>query len=80
MSLTERLLNNIERLANIAVAENVPVKASFPSPGSLKRLKYRSKLELSENVRIVKIKGYDTCACCAPHVLRTGEIGIIKNT
>lgn len=76
--LDREALNNIERLANIAVAENVPVKASFPSPGSLKRLKYRSKLELSENVRIVKIKGYDTCACCAPHVLRTGEIGIIK--
>ena len=24
--------------------------------------------------------GYDTCACCAPHVSRTGEIGIIRLT
>jgi Ser-tRNA(Ala) deacylase AlaX len=38
-------LNNIERLANIAVSENVPVKAYFPSPPALKRLKYRSKLD-----------------------------------
>ena len=40
--LDREALNNIERLANIAVAENVPVKASFPS-SSLKRLKYRNK-------------------------------------
>jgi alanyl-tRNA synthetase len=54
------------------------VKAYFPSPSALKRLKYRSKVELDENVRIVKIKGCDVCACCTPHVSRTGEIGIIK--
>jgi alanyl-tRNA synthetase len=72
------MLDNIERLANIAVSENVPVKAYFPNSAVLNRLKYRSKLDLTENVRIVNIKGYDTCACCAPHVNKTGEIGIIK--
>lgn len=39
---------------------------------------YRSKLELKNDVRIVEIEGIDCCACCAPHVKRTGEIGIIK--
>ena len=29
-------------------------------------------------VRIVTIPGYDVCACCAPHVYFTGEIGLIK--
>ena len=29
-------------------------------------------------MRIIIIPGYDTCACCAPHVERTGEIGVIK--
>lgn len=29
-------------------------------------------------MRLVKIEGYDLCACCAPHVKNTGEIGIIK--
>ena len=24
------------------------------------------------------VPGYDVCACCAPHVKRTGEIGLIK--
>ena len=31
-------------------------------------------------MRIVVVPGYDTCACCAPHVKRTGEIGLIKLT
>ena len=31
-------------------------------------------------VRIITIPGYDVCACCAPHVTRTGEIGVIKLT
>lgn len=71
-------LDHIETLANIAVFENRRVRAWFPSPSSLSRIKYRSKLDLSENVRLVRIEGYDTCACCAPHVGRTGEIGMIK--
>ena len=29
-------------------------------------------------MRIVEIPGVDRCACCAPHVARTGEIGLIK--
>ena len=41
-------------------------------------MEYRSKLDLTENVRIVTIEGYDACACCAPHLTRTGEIGLIK--
>lgn len=29
-------------------------------------------------MRIVTVEGYDKCACCAPHITHTGEIGIIK--
>ena len=76
--LTREQLDEIELIANRAVFDNVPVKAYFPSGEELSGLDYRSKLELTENVRIVAIEGYDTCACCAPHVGRTGEIGLIK--
>ena len=41
-------------------------------------MEYRSKIEIEGQVRIVTIPGYDVCACCAPHVKRTGEIGLIK--
>ena len=76
--LTRRQLDEIEDLANKAVYENLPVKAYYPTDAELKSLDYRSKLDLKENVRIVEIKGVDVCACCAPHVKATGEIGIIK--
>ncbi len=39
---------------------------------------YRSKKELTGQVRIVEIPGGDICACCGTHVRTTGEIGIIK--
>lgn len=71
-------LTEIETLANQAVRDDLPVRASFPDPEALSSLEYRSKLELTHDVRIVEIPGVDRCACCAPHVKRTGEIGLIK--
>lgn len=71
-------LMEIERLANEVVRSNVFIMTWFPGADELRHLTYRSKLELSENVRIVEIDGVDRCACCAPHVTRTGEVGIIK--
>lgn len=76
--LTWAQLMEIERLANEAVWRNVPVRAEYPSQEALAAMEYRSKLELKENVRIVTVEGYDVCACCAPHVSFTGEIGAIK--
>lgn len=76
--LERAALRRIEYLANVAVAENVAVTAEYPTSEKLAQLEYRSKLDLTENVRIVTIEGYDCCACCAPHVKRTGEIGMIK--
>ncbi len=71
-------LSDIEREANEVVWRNVAVTESFPAPEELPGLEYRSKLDLTENVRLVTIEGVDMCACCAPHVKRTGEIGVIK--
>lgn len=76
--LTREQLKDVEAIANKAVFENVRVETSFPLPEELSTLDYRSKLELTENVRLVKIGDIDTCACCAPHVSYTGEIGLIK--
>ena len=76
--LTWEQLMEIERLANEAVWRNVPICAEYPPQETLAGLEYRSKLDLKENVRIVTVEGYDVCACCAPHVSFTGEIGAIK--
>ena len=76
--LTLKQLDEIEALANEVVYSNIPIRCEFPDSEELKNLDYRSKIELNENVRIVTIEDIDICACCAPHVSMTGEIGIIK--
>lgn len=76
--LTRAQLDAVEDAANAFVWEDRAVTTYFPKPEELPRLTYRSKLELTEDVRLVVIDGVDTCACCAPHVSRTGEVGVIK--
>ena len=76
--LTWEQLMDIERRANECVRSDVPIRTYFPDGETLAKLEYRSKLELTHDVRIVEIEGIDRCACCAPHVTRTGEVGIIK--
>lgn len=76
--LTEEQVRQVEWEANEAVFRNVPIQVSYPTKEEMDLLEYRSKKELSGQVRIVTIPGYDVCACCAPHVTLTGEIGLIK--
>ena len=76
--LTRAQINAIEDEANRVVWSNVAVTATVPSAEELASMTYRSKKELDGDVRLVTIDGVDCCACCAPHVSRTGEIGIIK--
>ncbi len=76
--LDQEQLEDLERKANEAVWRDLPVHAEYPEEKVLKDLFYRSKKEIDGPVRIVTIEGIDSCACCAPHVHRTGEIGIIR--
>lgn len=78
IELSQEQISKIESLSNDAVYKNVSITAEYPDKEELKVLEYRSKLDLLEDVRIVTIEGYDKCACCAPHVKKSGEIGIIK--
>lgn len=78
--LTGDELMQIEQEANRAVWKNLEIQTVYPAADELKELKYRSKREIDGQVRIVIVPGYDVCACCAPHVKRTGEIGLIKLT
>ena len=71
-------ISDIEMRANQVIADNLPVEVEFPTPEALEQLEYRSKKELEGPVRIVTVPGVDVCACCAPHVRRTGEIGLLK--
>jgi len=76
--LTERDISLLERKANEAVAANHEIRARYLTDDEKESLTYRAKGEIEGKIRLVEIGDVDACACCAPHVKRTGEIGIIK--
>lgn len=71
-------LAQLERLANEAVWQNLPINILWPTEEELAALPFRQKKALAMPVRIVEVPGVDRCACCAPHVSFTGEIGLIR--
>ncbi|SDB31406.1 alanyl-tRNA synthetase [Pseudobutyrivibrio sp. YE44] len=80
IDLSAEQVSFVEHLANEVIAADVPVKAYYPDAETLAKLDYRSKKELDGPVRIVEVEGVDFCACCAPHVLSTGQVGMLKVT
>ena len=76
--LTDEDILWLEQAANRVVWDNREIRGWYPDPEELRNLSYRSKKEIDGPLRLVEIPGVDMCACCAPHVRRTGEIGLIK--
>ena len=68
----------LEKSANEKVRDNIPVNTFFPTAQEQETLSYRSKKEILSDLRLVEIPGVDLCACCAPHVSSTGEVGLVK--
>lgn len=68
----------LERRANETIWENQPFRCFFPDAETLAALPYRSKKALEGAVRIVEAGTVDRCACCAPHVHSSGEVGLIR--
>ena len=75
--LDEEEILLLEWEANEAVYRD-PVEISYPDAEKLEKISYRSKIEIEGQTRLVTIQDVDVCACCATHVRRTGEIGLIK--
>lgn len=76
--LSNEEIIQLEKAANDVVQANIEIIAEYPTPDKLKTTAYRSKKEIDGDIRLVTIPGVDVCACCAPHLKRTGEIGVIK--
>ena len=76
--LNEDDICKVENLVNKAVWDNLEIRILFPADEELATISYRSKIEIEGQTRLVEIPGVDMCACCAPHVKRTGEIGIVE--
>ncbi len=74
--LTLEQAEEVEAEVNELIWQNIPVLETYPSKEELNALNYRSKKELSGQVRIIEFPGADICACCGTHVMTAGEIGI----
>lgn len=76
--LTAEDIERVEKEANKAVFTNAEISVSYPTAEEFEKIDCRSKIELADGVRLITVDGFDTCACCAPHPSRAGEIGLIK--
>lgn len=77
--LNQEQIDILELEVNKTIWANKKVSCYYPCDTELQNINYRSKKEVYEGkTRIVEIEDTDTCACCAPHVNYTGEIGIMK--
>ena len=76
--ITRDEMREMENEINLSVFQNQRINILYPDDEKLKKLDYRSKKEINGRVRLVEIEGTDLCACCAPHVRQTGEIGLVK--
>ncbi|MDO4478386.1 MAG: alanine--tRNA ligase-related protein [Lachnospiraceae bacterium] len=77
-ALTEEDLRLLESGVNDVITSNIKSEILYPTKEEEKTLDYRSKKEIAGQTRLVRYPGVDLCACCAPHVKRTGEIGLFK--
>lgn len=76
--LSPEQISKLEQLANEAIWADHRVTTCYPEAAELAALDYRSKLDMTEGVRLVEIEGIDLCACCAPHVSSTAQVGLLK--
>ena len=71
-------LMEIEETANRYICEDHPIDIHFYRGAELDKVEYRSKKPLEGDVRIVAFPGADCCACCGTHVVRSGQVGLVK--
>ena len=77
--LTEKQFATLEETANWHLWQiNLPVNITYPSPEALEHIHYRSKKELTGQVRIVEGQWADCCACCGTHVTYPAQVGLVK--
>lgn len=68
----------IEAQANTFIWSDTPIDIRFLEGDALRQAEYRSKKFIPGLVRLVAFPGADCCACCGTHVLRAGQVGLVK--
>ena len=76
--ITWEQLLEIEAAANAYIYADHPIDIQLHRGAELDAIDYRSKKPLEGDVRIVSFPGADCCACCGTHVVRSGQVGLVK--
>lgn len=77
---TEEQIAAIEQQVNDVIAQHLPVSIEFVTRENVPTGVDLCKLpaDASDTLRIVRVGGYDVCACIGTHVGNTSEIGRFK--
>lgn len=71
-------IKKAEEITNRIIWENRKITSSFPTSEEAEKINFRSKKEISGQIRLITIEDCDICACCGTHTSRTGEVGTVK--
>ncbi|HOT92472.1 MAG TPA: DHHA1 domain-containing protein [Anaerolineae bacterium] len=70
----------VEDEVNRIVWENRPVTIHTVTHDDLRNIPLRKPPQVTGNIRVIWVEGYDASACGGTHVQATGEVGLIKIT
>ncbi|MDO5848440.1 MAG: alanine--tRNA ligase [Methanobrevibacter sp.] len=80
--ISQSEINEIERIANEFVMDNIELDIQFHSRDEAEQLYgfrlYQGGIVPGRVIRVVKVPGIDVQACAGTHIPRTGDIGPIK--
>src|SRR5262249_48470537 len=73
-------LAGAEDLANDVVDDDLAIRAWFPSPDELARMKLRRDPKVVADIRVVAIGEFDFSPCGGTHCARTSQLGAVRIT
>ncbi|MGB9765104.1 MAG: alanyl-tRNA editing protein [Candidatus Saccharicenans sp.] len=77
-AVSDKVLTEVEQLANQIVFSNLEVKTYFVPEEKISAVPLRKPPKKSGLIRVVEVENFDYSACGGTHCQRTGEIGLIK--
>ena len=75
--LTWDEVTRVEDRVNQVIREDRPIAVLYPTPAEREALKLRKEPAVSENLRVIRVEGFDQSPCCGTHCTRTGQVGAI---
>jgi alanyl-tRNA synthetase len=78
--LADNKVARAEALVNAVVDDDVGIRAFFPAPAELASLPLRRKPKVTENIRVVEVKGFDVSPCGGTHCTSTAQVGLVRVT